>query len=101
MAEIVLTKENFEKTVKTNKQVLVDFWATWCGPCRLIAPHVEAIAEEHPDIVVGKVNVDDCPELAVMFNIVSIPTIISFKDGKVASTLVGYNTKEEIEKKLL
>ncbi|MBR5460499.1 MAG: thioredoxin [Clostridia bacterium] len=100
MAEIVLTKENFEDTVKTNDRVLVDFWATWCGPCRLIAPHVEAIAKEHPEITVGKVNVDDYPELAIKFNIVSIPTLLYFEKGKLIETIVGYHTKEDLEKKL-
>jgi len=100
MAEIILTKENFEDTVKTNETVLIDFWATWCGPCRMIAPHIEKIAEEHPEITVGKVNVDDYPELAIKFNVVSIPTLLLFKNGELKKTLIGYREKEEIEKYL-
>ena len=100
MAEIVLTKENFEDTVKTQETVLVDFWATWCGPCRMIAPHIEKIAEEHPEITVGKVNVDDYPELAIKFNIASIPTLLIFKSGELKETLIGYREKAEIEKYL-
>ena len=100
MAELILTNENFEETVKTNETVLVDFWATWCGPCRMIAPHIEKIAKEHPEITVGKVNVDDYPEIAIKFNIASIPTLLLFKKGKLVETLVGYREKAEIEKYL-
>ena len=100
MAEIILTKENFEDTVKTQETVLVDFWATWCGPCRMIAPHIEKISEEHPEITVGKVNVDDYPELAIKFNIASIPTLLIFKSGELKETLIGYREKAEIEKYL-
>ncbi len=100
MAEIILTKENFEDTVKTNDTVLVDFWATWCGPCRMIAPHIEKIAEEHPEITVGKVNVDDHPEIAIKFGIASIPTLLLFKNGELKETLIGYREKAEIEKYL-
>lgn len=100
MAEITLTKENFEDTVKTCVTVLVDFWATWCGPCRMIAPHIEKIAEEHPEITVGKVNVDDYPELAIKFGIASIPTLLLFKNGELKETLIGYREKAEIEKYL-
>lgn len=100
MAEIILTKENFEDTIKTNETVLVDFWATWCGPCRMIAPHIEKLAEEHPEITVGKVNVDDHPELAIKFGIASIPTLLLFKNGELRETLIGYREKAEIEKYL-
>lgn len=100
MAEIILTKENFEDTIKTNETVLVDFWATWCGPCRMIAPHIEKLAEEHPEITVGKVNVDDHPELAIKFGIASIPTLLLFKNGELKETLIGYREKAEIEKYL-
>ena len=100
MAEIILNNDNFEEVIKTNDKGLVDFWATWCGPCKMIAPHVEKIAEEREDITVGKVNVDDCPELAIKHNIVSIPTLLIFKNGTLSDTLVGYRTKEEIEKYL-
>ena len=100
MAEIILTKENFEDTIKTNETVLVDFWATWCGPCRMIAPHIEKLAEEHPEITVGKVNVDDHPELAIKFGIASIPTLLLFKNTELRETLIGYREKAEIEKYL-
>ena len=98
MAEIVLTPENFDETLKNNERVLIDFWATWCGPCRMIAPHLEAIAKANPDIVIGKVNVDDYPELAIKYNIVSIPTILISSSGDIIERIVGYRTKEELEK---
>lgn len=102
MAEIKLTNQNFENEVlKSDKPVLVDFWATWCGPCRMIAPIVEEIAEEYADTVkVGKVNVDEESELASMFRIMSIPTLIVFRNGKPAETIIGYRPKEEILKAL-
>lgn len=99
MAEIILTSENFENEVlKSDKNVLVDFWASWCGPCKMLAPTIEAIAEECGSIKVGKVNVDDEPELAQQFGISSIPTLILFKDGKAADMMVGLRSKDEIVK---
>lgn len=98
MAEITLTSENFEQEVlKSEKPVLVDFWAVWCGPCQMLAPTVAEIAEEYSDKVkVGKVNVDDEMELAQNFGIQSIPTLILFKDGKAHKTSIGLLSKQEI-----
>ena len=92
-----ITKANFEELVLNNpKPVLLDFWATWCGPCRMVAPIVEEIAAERQDILVGKVNVDEEMELAMQFGIGSIPTLIVMKDGKVANKAVGYMPKAQI-----
>ena len=98
--EITLTNENFEQEVlKSPIPVLVDFWAVWCGPCQMLGPIVSQIAEEQAGkIRVGKVNVDEQPELANRFGIASIPTIILFKDGKAAASCVGYRPKEDLEK---
>ncbi len=98
MAEITLTKDNFEKEVSgSDKAVLIDFWATWCGPCKMIAPFVEQISEEFSDEVkVCKVNIDDEPSLATKFGITSIPTLLVVKNGEVVKTSVGYIPKEKI-----
>lgn len=96
MKEITVTKENFENEVlKSDKPVLVDFWAAWCGPCRMLAPVIEELAEEFDGRVkVGKVNVDEEPELAAAFQISSIPTVIIFKGGKAAHVEIGCQTRE-------
>ena len=83
MTEITITKDNFTAEVlNSDKPVIVDFWATWCGPCKMLAPVLAEIAEERADIKVGKINIDEEPELATEFRIVSIPTVMLFKDGK-------------------
>ena len=101
MSVVHIGKANFEELVlKSEKKVLLDFWAPWCGPCKMIAPFVEEIAEEREDIVVGKVNVDDEVELAIQFGVTSIPTLIIFENGKKVDTLIGYRPKDDILKHL-
>ena len=99
MAEIVITTENFEQEVlKATQPVLVDFWATWCGPCKMLAPVIEELEEELNGVLkVGKINVDNEPELAVKFGIVSIPTVLIFKDGEVVQKSVGFTSKEHLK----
>lgn len=92
-----ITNENFDEIVlRSDKPVLVDFWAEWCGPCRMVSPLVDEIAQERPDIVVGKVNVDEQPELSMQFGVMSIPTLLVFKNGQLAQTAVGARPKEEL-----
>ena len=98
MSVLTITKENFESEVlRSDKPVLVDFWATWCGPCRMVSPVVDEIAAERTDVKVGKINVDEQPELANQFRIMSIPTLLVFKDGKVVNQAVGVRPKNMIE----
>ena len=99
MAEIKLTDQNFEQEVlRADMPVLVDFWASWCGPCRMLAPVIAEIAEEYAGKVkVGKVNVDEQPNLANRYGIASIPTVMLFKDGEVVNTSLGYRPKNELE----
>ena len=97
MAVITITKENFQsEVVQSDKPVLLDFWATWCGPCRMVSPIVDQIADERSDIKVGKINVDEQMELAQQFRIVSIPTLVVMKDGQIANKAVGAMPKEDI-----
>lgn len=97
MAVINLTLENFEAEVmQSEKTVLVDFWASWCGPCRMLSPIVDEVAEERTDIKVGKVNVDEQEELAMRFGIMSIPTLIVFKNGEITKKTMGVQPKAAI-----
>lgn len=98
MAVIKVDHSNFKEIVSENKNtVILDFWAEWCGPCKMIAPLVEEISEKHPEITFCKVNVDDEPAIAAAYGIVSISTLIKFKDGKAVDQNVGYSGKEILE----
>ena len=97
MSAININKDNFRNEVlNSEKPVLLDFWASWCGPCRMVSPIVDEIAAERGDIKVGKVNVDEQPELAAQFGVMSIPTLVVMKGGKVANQMVGARPKSQI-----
>ena len=102
MAEIKLTKANFEQEVlQSDLPVLVDFWASWCGPCMMMGPEIAALAEEKEGVLkVGKINVDEEPELAQKFRIASIPTLMLFKNGQVVNSVIGFRPKNELEELL-
>ncbi len=98
MSVVTITKDNFKTEVlESERPVLLDFWAPWCGPCRMLAPELKALADEYAGrVVVGKVNVDEEPELAAAFRVASIPTVVVIRDGKVVRTSVGYKPKEAL-----
>ena len=97
MSAINITKNNFqEEVINSQKPVLLDFWASWCGPCRMVSPLVDEIAQERSDIKVGKINVDEEPQLAAQFGVMSIPTLVVMKDGKIVNQAVGARPKNQI-----
>lgn len=96
-----ITNENFEQEVlKSGKRVVVDFWAAWCGPCKMLAPIFEELADEHPEVKFAKINVDEQVELCMQYKVVSIPTLFVFENGEVVDKVVGYRDKEELEELL-
>ena len=96
MSVLAVTKDNFESVKRSEKTVLLDFYADWCGPCRMVSPLVDEIAEERADILVGKINVDDEPELAAAFGVTSIPTLVVMKGGSIVSQTTGARPKAQI-----
>lgn len=96
MAIVHITKENFKETINGDKLVLIDFFATWCGPCKMLGPIVEQIADERDDVIIAKCDIDECMEFAQEYGIMSVPTIILFKQGKEVERDIGLKTKERI-----
>ncbi len=96
MSVLNINRSNFDEVLGSEKTVLLDFYATWCGPCRMVSPIVDEIAEEHPEFLVGKINVDEEPELAGEFDVVSIPTLVVLKGGKVVRQQAGARPKAHI-----
>ncbi len=96
MSLITVTSQNFNDIIKSEKTVLLDFYADWCGPCQMIAPVVHEIAEENGDVIVGKINVDDEPQFAVQFGVSSIPTLVVIKNGQQVNKAIGLRSKEQI-----
>lgn len=98
MSVIEINKDNFEnEVIRSDKPVLLDFWAAWCGPCRMLSPLVDEIAEENPQIKVGKINIDEQSELAERYNVMSIPTLLLIKNGEVTASSIGFKPKEDLE----
>ena len=100
MSVVKINKENYNEVVNVEKKVLIDFYADWCGPCRMLSPIVDEIASERDDVVVAKVNVDDEQELALQFGVISIPTLVVMKDGKVVNQASGARPKADVLKML-
>ena len=96
MSVIKVNQNNFDEILASEKPALLDFYADWCGPCRMVAPIIEEIAREHPEYVVGKINVDESPELAQKYGVFSIPTLAVVKEGRIAGRMTGAKPKEKI-----
>ncbi|MEA4964539.1 MAG: thioredoxin [Oscillospiraceae bacterium] len=101
MSVIPVTQKNYQETiVQSEKPVMIDLWASWCGPCKMLSPIVEQLAEDHPEWKVCKINVDDEPQLAQQFRVSAIPTLVFLKNGEITATSVGFRSKAEIENML-
>lgn len=100
MSELKITSSNIEELLNKGQTVLVDFYADWCGPCKMLAPVIAQIAEEHSDVIVGKLNIDEEMDLAQRFQVTNIPTVIIFKDGAEADRVVGFVPKDDIVSRL-